>query len=154
VVLTVSEMLALAVTEPEVPVIVIVEVPATAVPLAARVSTLELVVGLVPNDAVTPDGSPEAVRVTLPVNPPVGCMVMVSVALLPWTTVSAEVVGVRVKLGAVVPGMVSAMVMAWLIAPSAPVMVTLLVPACVPDWTKKLTLTVPVALTELGEKLA
>ena len=133
VVLTVSEMLVLAVTEPDVPVIVTVEVPAAAALAAVRVSTLELVVGLVPNDAVTPDGSPEAASVTLPVNPPDGCMVMVSVVLPPWTTVSAEVVGVRVKLGAVVPGMVSAMVTAWLIVPSAPVMMTLLVPAGVPD---------------------
>ena len=58
------------------------------------------------------------------------------------------------KLGAVVPGMVSAMVTEWVTVPSVPVMVTLLVPAAVPDWTKKLTLTVPEALTEFGEKLA
>lgn len=154
VVLTVREMLALAVSEPDVPVIVSVDVPAAAALLAVRVSTLEPVVGLVPNAAVTPEGSPETASVTLPVNPPAGRMVTVSVVLLPWTTVSAEVMGAMVKLGVAVPGMVSAMVTEWLIVPSVPVRVTVLVPAAVPDWTKKLTLTVPVALTEFGEKLA
>ena len=154
VVLTVSEMWVLAVMEPDVPIIVTVEVPAAAALPAVRVSTLELVVGLVPKEAVTPEGSPETASCTLPENPPEGCRVMVSVVLLPWTTVRAVVVGARVKPAVPVVGMVSAMVTEWLMVPSAAVRVTLLVPAGVPDWTKKLTLTVPLALTELGEKLA
>jgi len=76
-------MLVVAVVLPDVPVIVTVAVPVVAVLLAVRVSTLVLVVGFVPNDAVTPLGRPEAANVTLPVNPPTSVTVMVSVALLP-----------------------------------------------------------------------
>lgn len=68
---------------PEVPVIVTVEVPVVAVALAVKVAELVDVVGLVPKLAVTPEGRPEADRVTLPVNPPEGVTVMVLLALLP-----------------------------------------------------------------------
>ena len=125
-------MLVLAVSDPDVPVIVSVEVPAAAALLAVRVNTLELVAGLVPNEAVTPVGSPDTASVTLPVNPPESATVMVSVVLLPWVTMSAAVAGVRVKLWLGVPGMVSAMVTEWVIVPSVPVIVMLLVPAGVP----------------------
>ena len=80
---TVNVKLVLAVVLPEVPVMVTVNAPVVAVLLAASVSTLVLVVGLVPNDAVTPLGRPEADSVTLPVNPPISVTVMVSVALPP-----------------------------------------------------------------------
>jgi len=73
---------------PEVPVMVtvevpVVEVPVVAVALAVKVTELVEVVGLVPKLAVTPDGKPEADRVTLPVNPPEGVTVMVLLPLLP-----------------------------------------------------------------------
>jgi hypothetical protein len=71
------------VSVPEVPVIVTVYAPAVAELLAVSVTTLEPVVGLVENDAVTPLGSPEAASVTLPPNPFTSVTVMVSVALLP-----------------------------------------------------------------------
>ena len=73
----------LAVTLPDVPVIVTVNAPTVAVLLADSVSTLVDVVGFVPNEAVTPLGRPDAAKVTLPLNPPEGVTVMVSVALLP-----------------------------------------------------------------------
>lgn len=154
--LTVSEMLVLAVNVPDVPVIVSVEVPGAAALLAVKVRTLDPVVGLVPNEPVTPVGNPDTASVTLPENPPAPVTVRVSVVLLLGVKVSAALPGARVKLGlpVVVPGMVSATVTEWLIVPSVPVMVTLLVPAGVPDCTKKLTLTVPELLTEFGEKLA
>lgn len=82
----VSEIVVDAEIEPEVPVIVIVEVPPTTqlVELPAiRLSTLLPVAGLVPKVAVTPLGSPDAASVTAPVNPPVSAMVMVSVPALP-----------------------------------------------------------------------
>ena len=63
-------------------------VPVAAVLLAVSVSTLLPVVGLVPKLAVTPAGSPEADKVTLPVNPPVGFTVMVLVPLPPCVTVT------------------------------------------------------------------
>ena len=81
--ITVSTMVVLAVRLPEVPLTVTVEVPTVAVLLAANVTMLEPVVGLVPKVAVTPLGRPLAASVTLPVNPPASFTEIVSVALLP-----------------------------------------------------------------------
>ena len=99
--LTVRLMVVVAVVEPEVPVMVTVDVPTGAVELAVNVSTLLPVVGLVPYATVTPLGNPVAARVTLPVNPPTSVTVMVSVALLPCATASEEADRDRVKLGVV-----------------------------------------------------
>ena len=68
---------------PEVPVTVTVAVPVVAVLLAVNVRTLVEAVGLVPKLAVTPEGSPDADKVTLPVKPPEGVTVIVLVPLLP-----------------------------------------------------------------------
>lgn len=84
---TVRLMVVLWVSAPEVPVTVTVAVPTVAVALAVKVNTLVAVVGLVPNAAVTPAGSPDAERVTLPVKPPEGVTVMVLLPLAPWVTV-------------------------------------------------------------------
>jgi len=54
---------------PEVPWTVRAEVPDAAPPPAVRVSTLAPVGLTVPNDPVTPTGSPETLRVTVPVKP-------------------------------------------------------------------------------------
>jgi hypothetical protein len=75
------------VREPEVPVMVIVDVPMAAVLLAVRVSKLEPVVGFVAKLAVTPLGKPVAASVTLPVKPPVGTTEMV---LEPWLPCATE----------------------------------------------------------------
>jgi len=79
----VSAIVVVAVSEPEVPVIVTVDEPVVAVALAVSVSRLVPVVGLVPKEAVTPLGKPDAARVTLPVKPPTSVTVMVLVPLLP-----------------------------------------------------------------------
>jgi hypothetical protein len=76
----------LAVRPPEVPVMVTVDVPTGAELLAASVTTLNAVVGLVPNEAVTPVGRPEAARVTFPLNPFSAATVTVPVPLLPAFT--------------------------------------------------------------------
>ena len=55
---------------PEVPVTLIVAAPRVAELLAVSVSTLVPVVVVGLNDAVTPEGSPDAARLTLPENPP------------------------------------------------------------------------------------
>jgi hypothetical protein len=68
---------------PETPLTETLYVPAAAEALALKVSRLELVVGLVPNDAVTPEGSPDVDSVTLPVKPPEGVTVIVSLAVPP-----------------------------------------------------------------------
>jgi hypothetical protein len=74
---------------PEVPVMVTVTVPVVAVPLAVNVTTLVLVVGFVPNAAVTPAGRPEAASVTLPLKPLRGATVIVLVPVPPCTIVTA-----------------------------------------------------------------
>lgn len=66
--------------------IVTVAAPVVAVVLAVSVRTLVEVAGLVPNVAVTPDGRPEADKVTLPVKPPMSVTEIVLVPLDPCAT--------------------------------------------------------------------
>lgn len=66
-------------SEPETPVTVTVFVPVVAMLLAVNVSVLAPVAGLGLNEAVTPLASPLADRVTLPVKPFEGEMVIVAV---------------------------------------------------------------------------
>jgi hypothetical protein len=68
-----------ALAAPDVPVIVTVDVPVGADALDVSVSTELPVVGLGLNDAVTPLGKPDAVRLTAPLKPPSGVTVMVFV---------------------------------------------------------------------------
>lgn len=75
------------------------DVPVVAVLLAVKVTTLVDVVGLVPKLAVTPEGSPDADKLTLPVNPPVGLTVMVEFPLFPWPTLRLEGEAESVKFG-------------------------------------------------------
>jgi hypothetical protein len=56
-----------------------VNVPSAAVALLLNVSVLVVVAGFWPNEVVTPLGTPLVKKVTLPVKPPVGFMVMVVV---------------------------------------------------------------------------
>jgi len=97
--LTVSEIVVVCVRLPEVPVMVTVAVPVAAVELAVNVTELVDVVGLVPKLAVTPEGRPEADRVTLPVNPLDGCTVIVLLPLPPCATVTLVGEAESVKLG-------------------------------------------------------
>ena len=62
---------------PDIPVRVIEAVPVAAVPLAVSVNVLVLAVLLGLNDAVTPLGSPDADKLTLPLKPFCGVTVMV-----------------------------------------------------------------------------
>lgn len=100
----VRETVVVWVSAPEVPVIVTVEVPVVAVELAVKVTTLVEVAGFVPNVAVTPEGSPDADRVTLPVNPPAGWTVTVLLPLLPCVTVRLLGESVSEKSGFVCAG--------------------------------------------------
>ena len=75
------------------------KVPVVAVLLALNVTTLVDVVGFVPKLAVTPAGSPDADKLTLPVNPPVGVTVMVEFPLLPCVTLKLEGEADSVKFG-------------------------------------------------------
>jgi len=135
---TVSEMEVVALSVPEVPVIVIGYVPATVVAATANVSTLVAVVGFVPNVAVTPVGIPDAARVTLPVNVPVSFTVIVSVPLALWAIDSAEADGVSVKPDA--GGTVREMeVVTGVSVPEVPVTVIGYVPATVVAATANVT---------------
>lgn len=81
--LTVSVMFVVCDKLPEVPVTVTVTVPVAAVLLAVKVTVLVLVAGFGLKAAVTPLGKPEADRLTLPLNPPDGVIVIVLVPLPP-----------------------------------------------------------------------
>ena len=80
---TVRLMVVVCTRLPEVPVTVTVVVPVVAVLLAVNVKVLLLVVLCGLNVAVTPLGSPEADKLTLPLNPLSGLTVMVLVPLEP-----------------------------------------------------------------------
>jgi hypothetical protein len=69
---------------PDVPVTVNDVVPGEAVLDAVSVSVLEPVAGFGEKEAVTPLGSPEALRFTLPIKPYSGLTVTDEVALAPW----------------------------------------------------------------------
>ena len=73
---------------PDVPVIVTNFVPVAAVLLALNVSVLLPVVLAGLNDAVTPDGSPDADKATLPLKPFCGVTVIVSPTPEPCATVA------------------------------------------------------------------
>ena len=68
---------------PEVPVMVTSASPGVAVSLVTRVNVLIPVAGFGEKDAVTPLGSPDAAKFTLPVNPYWGYTAIVAVAELP-----------------------------------------------------------------------
>ena len=80
---------------------VTVAAPVVAVLVAVNVSTLLLVVGLVPKEAVTPLGSPETVRATLPVNPFRLVTAIVSAAVFPCARGKEDVAGSIVNPGVV-----------------------------------------------------
>jgi hypothetical protein len=66
---TVTAREVVAISAPEVPVMVAVVVPGVAEFVAVSVSTLDPVVGFGLHDAVTPLGSPVTAKLTLPLNP-------------------------------------------------------------------------------------
>src|SRR5579863_7148158 len=83
---------------PDVPVIVTVELPTAAAALAARVSVL-LAEPFGAKLAVTPLGRPDAARLTLPVNPFVAAIAIVSVALAPCAMLRLVACATRLKSG-------------------------------------------------------
>jgi hypothetical protein len=116
---------------PDTPVMVTVTVPVVAVPLAVNVSVLVEVVGFGANAAVTPLGNPDALKVTLPLKPPVGLTVIVLVPLLPCVIVTEVGDAERVKFGGAFTVRLRVVVCVKL--PDTPVMVTVTVPvAAVP----------------------
>ena len=77
-------IVALLLKLPDVPVTVRVKVPIVAVPVADRVKTLVVDAGFVPKLALTPLGRPETLKLTLPLNPFRGWIMMVVELAAPW----------------------------------------------------------------------
>jgi hypothetical protein len=127
-------------------------VPVVAVADAVKVSVLVPVVGFGENAAVTPEGSPVALRVTLPVKPPAGVTVIVLVAVALRLTVTA--VGAAESVKSAAPGIVNARVALCERDPLTPFRLIFVVPAGVPVCALKLTVIVPLPFTEDGLKLA
>jgi hypothetical protein len=84
--LTVRVIEVVRVKLPDVPVMVTVAVPVVAVPLAVKVTVLFVAVLAGLKDAVTPLGSPDADKLTLPLKPFTGLTVTVLVPLPPCVT--------------------------------------------------------------------
>jgi hypothetical protein len=95
----VREIVVVLVRAPEVPVTVTVTDPVVAVLLAVSVSVLVLVVLPGLNEAVTPEGKPEADKVTLPLKPFRALTEMVLVPLAPCVTLRLFGDAEIVKLG-------------------------------------------------------
>ena len=126
-VVTVRATDVLAVSAPDVPVMVTVEAPAAAVEAAVKVTTLTPVALAAPKVAVTPLGSPDAARATVAANPFWAPTAMELVALEPVATLKLAGVAASVKLGGGVT--VREMVALALSVPDVPVTVTVAVPA-------------------------
>ena len=118
---TVSAMVVVAVSVPEVPVMVTVDNPAVAVLLAANVTTLELADEAGLNVAVTPAGRPDAANETEPANGLTSVTAIVSVALAPCANVRLAGEAERLKLP--MPVTVSAMEVVAVSVPEFPVTV-------------------------------
>ena len=83
---------------PAAPVTVTVKVPVAAALLADNVSRLVVVAGFVAKETLTPLGSPDAVKFTLPLNPFTGLIVIVVEPNAPWRSVKLAGEADRVKL--------------------------------------------------------
>jgi hypothetical protein len=127
-VFTVRATVVVWLSEPEVPVIVTVDIPVVAVLLAVSVKVLVAVVGFVPNDAVTPFGRPDAARVTLPIKPFWAATLIVLDPLDPWVMVRLLGDAERLKSDVAVEFTVRASAVVWLSMPEVPVIVTVDVP--------------------------
>jgi hypothetical protein len=123
---TVNAMVVVSVRLPDLPVIVIVEVPVAAELATAKVAVL-LPDVTAPKVAVTPVGRPDAVSATLPLKLEISVMAMLLVPLAPGLMLKLAGVTASVKLGGGLT--VSAMVALLVKVPEVPVMVTVDVPA-------------------------
>jgi hypothetical protein len=119
-------MLAVLLRVPDVPVIVMTDVPATAELAAASVRVLLLVVLAGLHVAVTPVGIPVATNPTLPVNPPWGTTVTVEAPLAPEFTVMLAAEAVMLKFGVATTRLMVAVLLS---VPDVPVIVMAEVPA-------------------------
>ena len=144
---TAKERVVVAVSLPDVPVMVSVEVPMLAELLATRVSTLFPTVGFGEKDAVTPLGRPETARFTLPANPKRGLTETEVEPEVPWPILKAF--DESVKEGA---PMVRAKVVVSVRVPDVPVMVIVYCPTTAEAFAVSVTVLYWYPVMEFGEK--
>lgn len=148
---TVSVSVVVFVKLPDVPLIVIVEVPATAdVPTASanRVEVVELVGA---NVAVTSAGTPVAENATLPVNPPLGVTVTTLRPPAPLLIVKELGAAESVKFAELVPLIVRLIVVEAVSEPDVPMTVTVDVPVVAVALAVKVSVLEVVAEAGLNE---
>jgi hypothetical protein len=133
---------------PDIPVTVTVDAPVTADALAASVSVLAPVVLAGLNDAVTPLGRPDAVRLTLPLKPLSGPTVIVLAPLLPCGMLRLAGDAESAKPGA---AMVRAIVAVLFNVPEAPVTVIVDIPVTADALAVSVKVLAPVVLAELND---
>ena len=97
---TVSLIVVVWLSVPDTPVMVMVDDPVVALAVAAKVTVLVEVAGFGLNDAVTPLGRAEVLKVTLPLKPFSGAMVIWLVPLAPCAMLTEVGFALRVKSGA------------------------------------------------------
>lgn len=144
-------MVVVLVRAPEVPVTVTVTVPVVAVLLAVSVNVLVFVVLPRLNEAVTPEGKPEADKVTLPLKPLSGFTVIVLAPLAPCVTVRLLGEAESVKFGGGLTVRESVVELDRL--PDEPVMVTVAVPVVAVPVAVSVRVLVPVVLAGLNDAL-
>jgi hypothetical protein len=137
----VSAIVTLLARLPEVPVMVTVEEPGTALPDAENVTVLLLAVLVGEKVAVTPVGRPEAVSATVPPKPLRSVMAMVLAPLVPGFRLTLAGVADSVKLSGA--PMVSAIVALLLKLPDVPVMVTVELPVAAELLALRVSVLVP-----------
>lgn len=149
---TVRLTVVLCESEPDVPVIVTVDVPTVAVALAVSVSTLEVVVLVGLNDAVTPLGNPDVERLTLLLNPAILFTVTVLVPPAPPCAIDTDDGEAdSEKSGVAVEEMVRLIVAVWESEPDVPVIVTDFVPVVAALLAVKVTVLPVVELVGLND---
>ena len=119
-------MVVFSVRLPDVPVMVTVDVPVVAVELAVKVSVLLVLAGFGTKAATTPLGNPEADKVTVPLKPLAGVIVIALVPVFPCTTVKLLGLADKAKVGDAFT--VCAMDVVWVKLPDVPVIVTVAAP--------------------------
>ena len=133
---------------PEVPVTVIVVVPAVAAGPAANVRVLVPVVLAGLNDAVTPFGRPDTVKLTLPLKPFCGPTARVLTPLFPCARLRLLGNAERLKFGVVITRLIVAV---WLKLPEVPVTVLIAVPAVAELLATMVRVLAPVVLAGLND---
>lgn len=134
---------------PDLPVMVTVAVAAAALAVAVKV-TGRVPAVVAPKAAVTPEGKPDTVSATESLKPFKAVIAMALTPLAPAFTLKFAGVAESVKLGGV--GMVTAIVVVFVVAPEVPVTVTVEVPGTAVDEARKVS--VVMCVVETGLKVA